>query len=199
MRKSVTAFVFGLIGGLFCIMWGFIFGLGSEVGMTACDSAGVDPTKDLIVYSILGWLAFIGGIVAIIGASQCFKTARRGGIILSCATVPCAALQIYIFSNAVGNAGSMIVSSIIFFLLPAIFLIVADVCAFLAKEEPELEYSPFGTSTPNTTHHAAPVQKTNSKTLEQELTELKAMYDKKLLTEDEYNQARQKAISQYTK
>jgi len=197
MRKSITAFVFGLIGGLFCTMWGFIFGIAGEWGLSACKVAEADPAKEITIFTILGWLAFFGGIASIVGASQCFKNARRGAIILTSATIPCAALQIYIFSQIVSAAeGSWVFSSMILFLLPAIFLIVADICAFLAKDVPDLVYPQYGTSPQ---HQAAPVQKSNSSTLEEELTKLKTMFDKKLLTEEEYNQARQKAINQYTK
>ncbi len=196
MRKSVSAFVFGLIGGLFCVWWGFIFGVLGE-GLSSCElikDSEAGGTVTLLL--VLGYLAFPGGIVYIIGACQCFSHARRGAIIMSAATVPACALLVYLFIKAAAS-GAMIFTLIFIFLLPVIFLIVADICAFLAKDEPAPVLSPYGGQP--TAHPAAPVQQSNSKTLEQELTELKNMLDKNLLTEEEYNQARQKAINNYNK
>ena len=201
MRKSVSAFVFGLIGGLFCVMWGFIFGVLGE-GLSGCDLGSNTEAAEMVTLSmILGYFAFIGGIVCIIGASQCFRNARRGGIILASALVPASALLVYWFVKVVSaSSGNMVFTFILLLLLPVIFLIVSTVCAFLAKDQPELKYNPYGTGPiQSPAHPAAPVQQSNSKTLEQELTELKNMRDKNLLTEEEYNQARQKAISNYNK
>ena len=197
MRKSVSAFVFGLIGGIFCVMWGFIFGVLGD-GLSSCDIIKEsDANSTITAFQILGWIAFLGGIGAIIGASQCFKDARRGAIITSACTVPASALLVYVFIKATSGT-VMIPTLILIFLLPVIFLIVADVCAFLAKDQPNNVNATFGGQA-QVSHPAAPVAQSNSKTLEQELTKLKEMRDKNLLTEEEYNQARQKAINNYNK
>ncbi|MBR4270929.1 MAG: SHOCT domain-containing protein [Clostridia bacterium] len=194
MRKSVSAFVFGLISGLFCWMWAFIFALAGETGLTACDfKTGEDSASVITTLAILGWIGFAASIVVIIGACQCFKNARRGAIIMTSATVPASAILVYVFSQLV-QGGNMVGTLILLFLLPVIFLIVADVCAFLAKDVEEPVVNPYGTyMTQPTNVNAAP-----KKTMEEELTELKSMYEKNLMTESEYNQAKQGIINKYT-
>lgn len=211
MRKSITGFIFGLIGSVFCLWWGFVFGIIGDIGNSIVNSANGSSgwNGTVSVMMILGWLAFIGAIVGIIGAANCFKAARKGGIILSVATAMCGGLQIYLFVNVM-KSGAPAVSMLILFLLPTIFHIVADVCAFTAKEvaveynnynqgnryaQPNYQPQPNQYAQPQPTYGPQPQEKS----LEQELTELKGMVDKGLLTEEEYNAAKANAIAKHTK
>jgi len=187
MRKSIPAFVFGLIGSIFALWWGFVFGI---VG----DFLGLAGVTDLIVSQILGWICFIGAIIGIIGASTCIKKARKGGILMIVATVMCGALLIYIFINAIGP-GAMIPTLIILFLLPVILMTVSLICALIAKEVSVPANQNFN-YIPNP---QANVNVTKQKSLEQELTELKTMFDKNLLTEEEYSQAKKNVIEKHSK
>ncbi len=186
MRKSVTAFIFGLIGGIFCLGWGFFGGVISDIGASASEDSS------WVITQVLGWLEFLGAIGAIVGACQCFKRARIGGIILACSTAACCGLNIYTFTDLT-RVGMGIGTAIILILLPIIFLIVATVCAFLAKDVEEPVVNPYGTYSTTSNVNAAP-----KKTMEEELTELKSMYEKQLMSEEEYNQAKKGIIQKYT-
>lgn len=136
MRKSVPGFVLGLIGFLFCLGWGYIFGIVGDIvggiagstGSEAADAAsGVANT-----ITTLGWLCFLGAIAGIVGASLCFKKARIGGIVMICATAVSAPLLIYAFVQSI-KAGTLSPSTIITILLPLALIVAGDVCAILAK------------------------------------------------------------------
>lgn len=193
MRKSIPAFICGLIGSLFSLWWGFVCGLIGNVGSligTAAEASELASSMNVV--NLLGWLAFLGAIVGFVGAGYCFKKARRGAILLTVATLMCAPLQLYMFIKLIG-AGSLITTIIIIFLLPVVLLIVATVLAYLAKEQPLTMQS-----------YAAPQQPVASQQpatsgLEAELTNLKGMLDKGLLTEEEYNEAKKNAIEKHTK
>ena len=175
MRRSITSLICGLIGSLFSLFWGFVCGItGNALSII---TAGAN------VLNILGWVAFLGAIAGIVGASLCVKQARKGAICLSAATALCGALQIYLFAHAVGS--EMLMTSIIVFLLPTVLLIVAAVFGFLAKERAT----------------GAQAQQTNAqqKTLEEELSELKGMLDKGLINEDEFAEAKKAILAKHTK
>ena len=173
MKRSITSLICGLIGSLFSLFWGFVCGItGNALSIIAAEAN---------VLNILGWLAFLGAIAGIVGASLCVKQARKGAICLSAATALCGALQIYLFAHAVGSA--MLMTSIIVFLLPTILLLVAAIFGFLAKEKAGSQQQ-------------APVQ---TKTMEQELSELKGMLDKGLITEDEFVETKKSILIKYTK
>ena len=197
MRKSISGFIFGLIGSLFSLWWGFVFSImGDAAGAIIAIGTG-DPSATFLI-QILGWLCFIGAIVGIIGSSLCLKKAKKGGITLIFATILCGALLIYVFINAIKAGGTMVPTLILVLLLPVILLGVADVCALISKE----------TGTPvngvngyvNSQYvNPQPVSSPAKKTLEQELTELKTMLDKSLLTEEEYTQAKKNVLEKFTK
>ena len=79
-RRSVAGFIFGLIGSLFCLWWGFTFGLVGDIGQSIVNGVNGSGTwgGTISIIMILGWLAFVGAIVGIIGAAMCFKSARKG-------------------------------------------------------------------------------------------------------------------------
>lgn len=192
MRKSVTSFVCGLIGSLFCLGWGFFAAF--IMNIAGAISASIDGTSDAtitLVY-VLGWLCFIGAIFGIVGASNCFKKARVGAIWLTIATVMCAPLHIYIFVQIPSIGGAFIFSRIVVVLLPVILLAVATVFAWLAKKVNK----PMANSY-EAIANAAQSDDGTSK-LEKELTKLKETFDKGIITEEEYNAARKKIIEKNT-
>jgi|GEM_PF-5791645 len=207
MKKSIPGFVLGLIGSLFALWWGFVCGLGGDL-VNAVGSAVSGESGMLTPLSILGWLAFIGAILGIVGASMCFKNSKKGGVFLAIATVFSGALQIYIFVNALA-AGEMITTLIFIFLLPVILLAIGTVFAFTSKTDaaPAVtnganQYGPSdvsGNANVNrysNAYGAAP-QARQEKSLEEELSALKSMLDKGLLTEEEYASAKKSAIDKH--
>ena len=184
MRRSVTAMICGLIGSLYSLWWGFIFGaFGDLLNLIPTDGAKLGT-----VFTILGWLAFIGGIVGIVGASLSLKKARKGAICLSIATVLSGALQLYIFGKVVGGGGASIMTLIIIFLLPTVLLVVASVFAWLAKE-----------TEPARSADVANQSSSGNQTLEKELSSLKEMLDKGIITEEEFAVAKKNLLEKYTK
>lgn len=192
MRKSVSAFVFGLIGSIFSLWWGFTFGLIGDVGSSIIGGLG-GSSGTLNTMQILGWLCFVGAIIGIIGASLCFKKARTGGIVLAFSTLACGSLLLYLFINAV-KGGAMVPTLILIFLLPVIFMLVATVSAFIAKSVQN-----YANQTVQIPVQATPFGQPRQQSLEQELTELKNMFDKNLISEEEYNQAKKGIIDKHTK
>lgn len=194
-RKSVAGFICGLIGSLFSLFWGFWFGLIGNIGFgiigSANGSAG-DYVSGFSELYIFGWIAFIGAIVGIVGASVSLKNAKKGGIISVFSTIATSILQIYIFVQTI-SVGSLFPTIFIIFLLPVILQVVAVVLEFTAKPVE------VNVSNQNYAYQAVQGQNQAQKSLEQELTELKNMFDKGLLTEEEYAAARKNAISKHTK
>jgi len=185
MRRSVTAMICGLIGSLFSLFWGFIFGVGGDLfKIIPTDEA----TKLATTFTVLGWLAFIGGIVGIVGSALSLKKARKGAICLTVATVLSGALQLYIFGKVVGGSGSSIMTFIIIFLLPTVLLVVASVFAWLAKE-----------TEPSRSASAANQTNSGNQGLEKELSGLKEMLDKGIITEEEFAVAKKNLLEKYTK
>lgn len=136
MRKSVPGFVLGLVGFLFCLGWGYIFGIvGDIVGGIAGSTGGeAAEAASWVANTIvtLGWLCFLGAIAGIVGASLCFKKARIGGIVMICATAVTTPLLIYTLIQSI-KAGTLSPSTIITILLPLALIVAGDVCAMLAK------------------------------------------------------------------
>ena len=189
MRRSVTALICGLIGSLFSLVWGFSFGVGANLFDTITDSNS--PS----VFSILGWIAFLGAILGIIGSALSLKQAKKGAICLTIATVMCGALQVYLFAKAV--SGSFLMTAIIIFLLPIVLLIVASIFDWISKDKEVEKYTPQ-TSMPQAEQTTQP-QQTNQKSLEDELKNLKDMMDKGLITQEEFTDAKKNILEKYTK
>lgn len=191
MRKSVSAFVFGLIGSIICLGWGFICGfLGDTASCVASGSSGV-PELTAILY--LGWICFFGSIAGIIGSSYCLRHARRGAIVLAISTAACSSLLVYIFVKLmqVSLAAGSFVTTTILVLLPVVFMLVATIAAFAAKEVETKDQTPSATVTIS--------QGNQPKTLEQELTDLKGMLDKGLINQEEFDQAKKSILDKHTK
>ena len=198
IRKSVTAFILGLVGSLFSLWWGFISGIGGGLVDGILASSGAAFTEATLI-NLLGWLAFLGAIVGFVGAANCLKKARRGGILLTVATVMCSPIQLYFFIKIIGYTTAMFTTIFIIFLLPVVLLVVATVLAYCAK----LVDAPADPMMQQTYTQSQPVQYTQpqpqANSLENELTNLKGMLDKGLLTEEEYNEAKKNAIAKHTK
>lgn len=194
MRRSVTSFVCGLIGSLFCLNWGFIMGFFANVA--GCVKTNETGSNEALLIYFLGWLCFIGAIFGIVGAANCFKKARAGAIWLTVSTVMCSPLLIYMFVNIQslfeGFATNFVLTNVVIFLLPAILLAVATVFAWLAKKVNK----PMANSY-EAIANAAQSDDGTSK-LEKELTKLKETFDKGIITEEEYNAARKKIIEKNT-
>ncbi len=191
-RKTLTGFICGLIGSLFSLFWGFWAGIVGNIGTVIAAAADSSATGSLNIVNVLGWLAFIGGIIGIVGSAMCFKKARTGAIWLTIATLMSGSLLLYIFIQIVMAAGAtMLFTWVIVFLLPAILLAVATVFAWLAKP-----VNGTVTNNPYIQSNNQPQQKVEkTETLEDKLQNLKNMYDKGLITEDEYNEARKNILS----
>ena len=190
MKKSVAGFVLGLIGSLFSLLWGFIFGVGGDIG-GAATGTGANT------FMILGWLCFLGGIAGIIGASFCLKKAQKGAIALGISTVACGALQVYLFINAL-QSGTPFMTLVVVFLLPTILMAAGTICAFAGQKYQPQNHGAQAVQPQQAVPQAAQAQPAE-KTLEEELTNLKAMFDKQLLTEEEYAQAKKNALDKHTK
>ena len=200
-RKTLTGFICGLIGSLFSLFWGFWAGIVGNIGTVIAAAADSSATGSLNIVNILGWLAFIGGIIGIVGSAMCFKKARTGAIWLTIATLMSGSLLLYIFIQIVMAAGAtMLFTWVIVFLLPAILLAVATIFAWLAKpvngtvtNNPYVQNNNYQ---PQPQVQPQPQQKVEkTETLEDKLQNLKNMYDKGLITEDEYNEARKNILS----
>ena len=195
MRKTTTGFVCGLIGSLFSLFWGFICGItGSALGL-ATDAA------EVLVFQLLGWASFLGAILGIVGASLCLKKARKGAICLTVASVLCGALQLYLFIKAFHT--SFFMTIIIVFLLPTILLATATVFAWIAKIT-NTQHVAYNTNVgtipqPQNNSEQAQPQNNGQKTLEEELNSLKDMFDRNLLTEEEFAEAKKNVLNRYTK
>lgn len=184
MRKSVPAFICGLIGSLFTIFWGFWFGVIGETLDAIIGSMGESGVTQVSVLYVLSWLAFIGGIVGIVGCSLALKNTKKAQWNLLVAAITSSALLGYLFFQ---SSGMLIATRIFIILLPAILLIVSTVLAFVTKDNGV-------TAQTTNTQAAAPVQKT----LEDELTNLKNMKEKGLLTDEEYAEAKKAALKKYS-
>lgn len=199
MRRSVPAFILGLVGSLFSLWWGFISGIGGGLVGSIIGAAGASDGGITTTISLLGWLAFLGAIVGFVGSGNCFKKARVGGIMLAVTTLMCSPIQIYYFVKSVSAATMMIPTIIIVFLLPVVLLVVATVLALCARkrgEDPNMEkayVNPQPQVVVNTVTQPA-AQPTN---MEQELAKLKEMNEKGLITDDEYAEARKKVIDKH--
>ena len=194
MRRSVPAFILGLVGSLFSLWWGFISGIGGGL-VDAIVGGGVTEATAI---NLLGWLAFLGAIVGFIGVGYCIKKARTGAILLTVASAMCSPIQLYYFIKMVGVTTVMLPTTIIIFLLPVVLLVVATVLAYCAKVR---EVPAAQTYAAPQQPYAAPQQPAQpaASGLEVELTNLKAMLDKGLLTEEEYNEAKKNAIEKHTR
>lgn len=187
MRKSVTAMICGLIGSLFSLWWGFSFGLfGNMLNIIPSEEA----TNIGSTLTALGWISFLGAILGIVGASLSLKQARKGAICLSIAAVMCGILQIYLFVKTL--TPDFVITAIMVFLLPTVLLIVASVFGWLAKDlaQPNQSVSQQNVQEP---------QAQQTKTLEQELSNLKSMLEKGLIDEQEFAETKKAILSKYTK
>ena len=188
MRRSITAFICGLIGSLFSLFWGFVAGVVGNIGSIIGPSDGSVSTN--VIYA-LGWIAFLGAILGIVGSSLCFKMAKKGGVMLFISMLTCSALQIYLFVQY-AKSGNMITTGIFVFLLPVALFIASTISAFCAKEISSAE---GGT----VSHPKESAKINNGNALEEELINLKSMFEKGLITQEEYTTAKKSAIDKYMK
>lgn len=129
MRRSVAGFVLGLIGGIGI----FIISTPSIIGSAAISDLGLADTETTL-FLVLSWLMFIGSILAIIGASLCFKKARIGGILLLISAITALAhVGFTIYQVAQVALVSSTITLLIFQAIPAILIIVASIIALSAK------------------------------------------------------------------
>jgi len=192
MRRSITSFICGLIGSLFCLFWGFVAGVVGNVGSIIALGAGAPPTGTINIVYILGWIAFIGAILGIVGSALCFKKAGKGGIFLIISTVACGALQVYLFV-LYAKGGVMITTGLFVFLLPVILLAVAGIMGLCSKTIEDKNYAYVQQPVP-------PVEPTKSaapNSLEAELINLKNMFEKGLITQEEYDSAKKSLIEKH--
>ncbi|MGD7063195.1 DUF4064 domain-containing protein [Bacillus altitudinis] len=108
--KRTTEFVLGLIGGIF----GF-FGAMSAIAFGGLDAAFSESGTSQITG--LGWAAMLFSILAIVASVIVKKKAKLGGILL--------------LVSAVGG----IISISMFFILPAVLIIIAG-CMGVFRKEP---------------------------------------------------------------
>ncbi len=188
MRRSVTSLICGLIGSLICLAWGFIGAVAGNI------ITGVSEGETGTLFSVLAWFGFFGAIVGIVGSALCVKKAKpSGAICLSIATILCGSFHIYCFAK-IAAMEAVWMTLIVFTFLPVVLLIVSTVMAFCAKEQSDdiEEQQPFVTP-------QQPVKTIQEKTLEQELTDLKAMVEKGLLTEEEFAEAKKAVLAKHNK
>ena len=184
MKKTITGLVLGLIGGIISLFWGFVCGVLGYAASIIGSSAGGSGFNWLY---LLGWLSFEGAIFAIVGASNCVKHAGRGATCLLIATVLCGSLQIYLFCNAIAGS-TPIVTLVIVLLLPTILLAVATLFAYFAKEVECTAKADNSTAAPH---------QNKMDSLEVELTKLKDMLDKGLISQEEYATAKKNVIEKH--
>lgn len=193
MRKSITGLICGLIGSLFSLWWGFTFGFFGNILNIIPSEEAANLGQTL---TILGWIAFFGAIVGIVGASLSVKQARKGAICLTIATIMCGILQMYIFIKTLSS--EFIMTAIVVFLLPTILLLVAAIFAWIAKEK-AVPVMNMGYQQPQQNFQPQQPQQPQQKTLEQELNDLKGMLDKGLITEEEFADTKKAILAKYTK
>ena len=127
-RKSVAGFVLGLLGGLASTGYGFLFALIGDLG----NSTNLDliDEKGLMIFTILSWALFLGGILSIVGASLCFKKARVGGALLLVGSLCSGAFWGYNFSIL---PTQLMLSSVVFSFLPTLLTLIGAIVALAAK------------------------------------------------------------------
>lgn len=128
MKRSISAFVLGLIGSIFCLYQGFGVALFGDIA-NSITGEGVAT-----IFVLLGWVCFLGAILGIVGASLCFKKARVGGVLLLISTLMCGALTGYALISILSvSADGLAVSSLMMQIIPVILILIATILAFCAK------------------------------------------------------------------
>ena len=127
-RKSVAGFVLGLLGGLASTGYGFLFTVIGDFG-SLTDGDLIDE-KSLMIFTILSWALFLGGIMSIIGASLCFKKARAGGALLLVGALCSGAFWGY---NIALLPSEAMLTSIVFSLLPTLLTLIGAIVALASK------------------------------------------------------------------
>lgn len=136
VRKSIPAFVLGLLSNLFCLVFGFYIALiGDLFGSLGGAISGEGGLGEAWIIVVLGWVCMIGAIIGIVGCAKCFKKAKIGGILLAVACGMTGSLLIYMFVTMLSSTESMMTTSILIYLIPFAMNVIAMICAFTAKEE----------------------------------------------------------------
>lgn len=132
MRKSVAGFVLGLLGGIGALM---ISGI-SVLGSAALFDVGATDSFAFI----LSWLMFAGSILAIVGASLCFKKARMGGIMLLISAITALAYLGYsIYQMSQVALITSTITLLIFLAIPSILILVGAIVALAARVREPVE------------------------------------------------------------
>lgn len=135
IRKSIPSFVLALIAGIVTILVGLYTAWVSVV-------FAVFGGTQYLLFLALGWTCIIGGIVAIVGASFCFRRAKVGAVILTIVTATAGVALVWIFfriivaSGSASGEGNEIGQGIVMGILtlaPAIMYVIATIFAYLAK------------------------------------------------------------------
>jgi hypothetical protein len=132
-KKSVPAFVLSLIAGVGSIFVGF-YSAWIFVAIFA-----LLASNQYIFFLIVGWVCMIGGVVAIVGGSMCFKRANIGAILLTIVTIIVGGSLVALFVKVLTFSSddvSIRLTSIIlglFTIIPTIMYIIATICAYRAK------------------------------------------------------------------
>lgn len=127
-RKSVAGFVLGLLGGLSSTGYGFLFTIIGDLG----ESTNLDliDEKGLLIFTVLSWALFLGGVMTIVGASLCFKKARTGGVLLLIGALSSGAFWGYNFAVL---PSQLMITSLVFNFLPTILTLIGAIVALAAK------------------------------------------------------------------
>lgn len=130
MRRSVAGFVLGLIGGIGI----FIISIPSIIGSAAVTDIGLADSETTL-FLVLAWLMFVGSILAIVGASLCFKKARIGGVLLLISAITAFAFlgfEIYRVCSLV-ELNTTLITLIVFLAIPSILILIGSIIALATK------------------------------------------------------------------
>lgn len=139
IKRSMPAFVIGLIINIFYIFYGFwiaiIGGFFGSLGGAISGEGGI--VFEALIVILLGWLSIIGAIIGIIGSAKCLKKANTGGVLLLICTLMTGALSVYRIISALATQETFFISLIMLYIIPLVLNIVATTCAFTGKVQME--------------------------------------------------------------
>lgn len=124
--KSVVGFVMGLLSGVILGIESFyVFFV-----LVLADALTQASGKSSIIFNILCLACAIGPVLAIVGASFCFKKSKIGGVIMFIAFLMLSMVPIYAIVNS-----TELQKTLILWIIPLIALLIGAICALSVKKK----------------------------------------------------------------
>ena len=125
MKQNIGGFVLGLLGGVSGLLLSFCTYLILILILS------IGQVDNATIYYVLLTMNIVSNVIALVGCGFYFKKANIGAIFMTIAFI----FNIMLFIYILATSSTTLNLTLIFVMIPALFMFIAAVCGFLTKEQ----------------------------------------------------------------